>query len=33
MRKILVGIKRVIDYNVRVRVRPDGSGVVTEIVQ
>jgi len=33
MRKILVGIKRVIDYNVRVRVRPDGSGVVTEGVK
>jgi len=25
--KILVGIKRVVDYNVRVRVKPDGSGV------
>ncbi|MCF6225402.1 MAG: electron transfer flavoprotein subunit beta/FixA family protein [Xanthomonadales bacterium] len=25
--KILVGIKRVIDFNVRVRVKPDGSGV------
>ena len=25
--KILVGIKRVVDYNVRVRVLPDGSGV------
>ena len=25
--KILVGVKRVIDYNVRVQVRPDGSGV------
>jgi len=33
MRKILVGIKRVIDFNVRVRVRPDGSGVVTEGVK
>jgi electron transfer flavoprotein beta subunit len=33
MRKILVGIKRVIDYNVRVRVRPDGSGVVTDGVK
>ena len=30
MRRILVGIKRVIDFNVRVRVRPDGRGVVTE---
>jgi electron transfer flavoprotein beta subunit len=25
--KILVGVKRVIDYNVKVRVKPDGSGV------
>jgi len=25
--KILVGIKRVVDFNVRVRVKPDGSGV------
>jgi electron transfer flavoprotein beta subunit len=33
MRSILVGIKRVIDYNVRVRVRPDGSGVVTDGVK
>jgi electron transfer flavoprotein beta subunit len=30
MRKILVGIKRVVDYNVRIRVRADGSGVSTE---
>jgi electron transfer flavoprotein beta subunit len=30
---ILVGIKRVIDYSVRVRVRPDGSGVVTDGVK
>jgi electron transfer flavoprotein beta subunit len=33
MRRILVGIKRVIDFNVRVRVRPDGRGVVTEGVK
>ncbi len=33
MRTILVGIKRVIDYNVRVRVRPDGTGVVTDGVK
>ncbi len=33
MEKILVGIKRVIDYNVRVRVKPDGSGVVTDGVK
>jgi len=33
MSKILVGIKRVVDYNVRVRVKPDGSGVVTDGVK
>ena len=33
MRRVLVGIKRVIDYNVRVRVRPDGSGVVMDGVK
>ena len=33
MRRILVGIKRVVDYNVRVRVRPDGSGIVTDGVK
>ncbi|MFP4146860.1 MAG: electron transfer flavoprotein subunit beta/FixA family protein [Halorhodospira sp.] len=27
--KILVAVKRVVDYNVRVRVRPDGTGVDT----
>ncbi len=31
--KILVGLKRVIDYNVRVQVKPDGSGVVTDGVK
>ena len=30
MKRILVGIKRVLDYNVRVRVKPDGSGVALE---
>jgi electron transfer flavoprotein beta subunit len=30
MRKIIVGIKRVVDYNARIRVRGDGSGVSTE---
>ena len=29
MQTILVGIKRVVDYNVRVRVKPDGSGMAT----
>lgn len=33
MNRILVGVKRVIDYNVRVRLRPDGSGVVTDGVK
>jgi electron transfer flavoprotein beta subunit len=33
MQKILVCVKRVVDYNVRVRVKPDGSGVVTEGVK
>ena len=33
MRRVLVGIKRVIDYNVRIRVRPDGSGIVTDGVK
>ena len=33
MRRILVGIKRVVDYNVRVRVKPDGSGVVLDGVK
>jgi electron transfer flavoprotein beta subunit len=31
--KILVGIKRVVDYNVRVRVLPDGGGVDTDGVK
>ena len=33
MKRILVGIKRVVYYNVRIRVKPDGSGVVTEGVK
>jgi electron transfer flavoprotein beta subunit len=33
MQKILVGIKRVVDYNVRVRVKPDGSGVMLDGVK
>lgn len=33
MQKILVCLKRVVDYNVRVRVKPDGSGVVTDGVK
>jgi electron transfer flavoprotein beta subunit len=31
--KILVAYKRVVDYNVRIQVKPDGSGVVTEGVK
>ena len=31
--KILVTVKRVIDYNVQVRVKPDGTGVETENVK
>lgn len=31
--KILVGIKRAVDYNVRIRVRNDGSGVETDGVK
>ena len=33
MDKILVGLKRVVDYNVRVRVNSDGSGVETDGVK
>jgi len=31
--KILVGLKRVVDYNVRVRVKSDGTGIVTDGVK
>ena len=31
--KILVSLKRVIDYNVRVRIKPDGSEVVRDGVK
>jgi electron transfer flavoprotein beta subunit len=30
MKRILVGIKRVVDYNVRIRVKADNSGVITD---
>ena len=33
MDKIIVGLKRVVDYNVRVQVKSDGSGVATEGVK
>jgi electron transfer flavoprotein beta subunit len=31
--KVLVSVKRVVDFNVRIQVKPDGSGVVTEGVK
>jgi len=31
--RVLVGLKRVVDYNVRVRVKPDGTGIVTDGVK
>ncbi len=31
--KILVSVKRVVDYNVRIQLKPDGSGVLTEGVK
>lgn len=31
--KIVVGVKRVVDYSVRVQIKPDGSGVVTDGVK
>jgi electron transfer flavoprotein beta subunit len=33
MKRILVAVKRVVDFNVRIRVKPDGSGVVTDGVK
>ena len=33
MRKIMVCVKRVVDYNVRIRVKPDGTGVITDGVK
>jgi electron transfer flavoprotein beta subunit len=33
MSKILVGLKRVVDYNVRIRVKPDHGGIVTDGVK
>jgi electron transfer flavoprotein beta subunit len=33
MKRILVGIKRVVDFNVRIRVKPDGTGVATDGVK
>jgi electron transfer flavoprotein beta subunit len=33
MKRILVALKRVVDYNVRIRIKPDGSGVATDGVK
>src|SRR3977135_3152467 len=33
MKRILVALKRVVDYNVRIRVKPDGTGVATDGVK
>lgn len=33
MDKILVCVKRVVDYNMRIRVKPDGTGIVTDGVK
>ena len=33
MKKIMVCLKRVVDYNVRVRVNPDGSGLALDGVK
>jgi electron transfer flavoprotein beta subunit len=33
MQKIMVCVKRVVDYNVRIRVKPDGSGVMLDGVK
>ena len=33
MRRIMVGVKRVVDYNVRVRVKSDNTGVITDGVK
>jgi len=30
MKRVLVCVKRVVDFNVRIRVKPDGSGVITD---
>jgi len=31
--KVLVSVKRVVDFNVRIQVKPDGSGVITDGVK
>jgi electron transfer flavoprotein beta subunit len=33
VQKVIVGLKRVVDYNVRIRIKPDGSGIVTDGVK
>lgn len=32
-RRVLVGVKRCIDYNVKIRVKPDNTGVLTQNVK
>ncbi|MFT3905069.1 MAG: electron transfer flavoprotein subunit beta/FixA family protein [Steroidobacteraceae bacterium] len=33
MKRLLVAVKRVIDYNVRIRLKPDGSGIISDGVK
>ena len=33
MKRILVAVKRVVDFNIRIRVKPDNSGVITDGVK
>jgi electron transfer flavoprotein beta subunit len=33
MKRILVAVKRVVDYNIRIRVKPDNTGVITDGVK
>ncbi|MFO7325390.1 MAG: electron transfer flavoprotein subunit beta/FixA family protein [Pseudomonadota bacterium] len=33
MKRILVAVKRVVDFNIRIRVKPDNTGVITEGVK
>ena len=33
MRRVMVGVKRVVDYNVRIRIKPDGTGVALDGVK
>jgi electron transfer flavoprotein beta subunit len=33
VRRVMVGVKRVVDYNVRIRIKPDGTGVALDGVK